>query len=84
MSKQVTFRFFAGAAEVAGTGEMAVQLPDDASLATAVDSVADGNERLATVLARSSLLVDERAETDRDVRLADGVTVDVLPPFAGG
>ncbi|WP_035321555.1 MoaD/ThiS family protein, partial [Brevibacterium sp. VCM10] len=38
----------------------------------------------ATVLSRSSFLVNSVAATDKSVPLADGDTVDVLPPFAGG
>ncbi|WP_374101019.1 MoaD/ThiS family protein [Streptomyces phytophilus] len=44
-------------------------------------------EDLARVLARCSFLVDGRAVGARDhagVALADGGTVEVLPPFAGG
>ncbi|HEX3003643.1 MAG TPA: MoaD/ThiS family protein, partial [Angustibacter sp.] len=42
--------------------------------------------RLAEVLARSSVLVDGRVvRADApDLALAEGQTVEVLPPFAGG
>ncbi|MCC3277092.1 MULTISPECIES: MoaD/ThiS family protein [unclassified Arthrobacter] len=39
---------------------------------------------LATVIARSTFLVNETAAQDRAMLLQEGDVVDILPPFAGG
>lgn len=80
----VTVRFFAGAADVAGVAERRLSVPADSTLATTLARVAEGNEPLSRVLQRSSLLVNERATTDRETRVTSGSIIDVLPPFAGG
>lgn len=78
----VIVRYFAGARAAAGTSEEKV---DAASLAHLVDDLSGRHgERLGKVLAISSYLVDGVAWHDREAVLPDGVTVDVLPPFAGG
>ena len=80
-----TVRYFAGAKAAAGTRSETLTLPVGATLADLLVAIAaDHGEALARVLASSSLLVDEVAAHDRGAPLADGVVVDVLPPFAGG
>lgn len=75
-------RFFAGAAEAAGTD--CVEVPDGLTVADVVNQLSDGNERLAAVLRVSSLLADGSRVDDPGTCL-DGVeSVDILPPFAGG
>lgn len=77
-----TLRYFAAAAEAAGTAEETVVVADVAGvLADAVDRHGPG---LAHVVAHSSLLLDGRYVCDRSVRLAEDDVLDVLPPFAGG
>ncbi|WP_040282163.1 MoaD/ThiS family protein [Tessaracoccus massiliensis] len=76
-------RFFAGAAEAAGTDAVEV----DATGLTAdevVARLADGNERLAKVLEVSALLADGARVGDRTTDLSEVQSLDVLPPFAGG
>ncbi len=76
-------RFFAGAAEAAGTDAIEV----DAAGLTASGlraRLGDGNARLAEVLRVSSLLADGARLDDPDADLAGVQGVDVLPPFAGG
>jgi sulfur-carrier protein len=46
--------------------------------------VAAHGSELERVLARCSLLAAGRRLPDDDAAVPDGVTVDVLPPFAGG
>ncbi|HCE60573.1 MAG TPA: molybdopterin synthase sulfur carrier subunit [Janibacter terrae] len=74
-------RFFAGAAEAAGTDTLEV----DAAGHT-VDSLraqlGAGNDRLAKVLVASSLLADGQRRSEGP--LDDVTQLDVLPPFAGG
>ena len=76
-------RFFAGAAEAAGVDSVQI----DAAGATAagiVNRIGGGNDRLARVLAVSSLLADGVRVQSPDDDLSDVDTLDVLPPFAGG
>jgi molybdopterin converting factor small subunit len=75
-------RYFAAARAAAGRSEESVQATTLDDLVSRVS--ADHGDRLATVLAASSFLVDGLAAHDRDVQLAAETTVDVLPPFAGG
>jgi molybdopterin synthase sulfur carrier subunit len=72
----VTLRFFAAAR--AAVGSNTVEVAAGSNLGSTLDAFA------APVLGRCSFLVNGIATTDRAVLLADGDTVDVLPPFAGG
>jgi molybdopterin converting factor small subunit len=78
-------RFWAAARDAAGTAEEAYTA---VTLADALDSArATHGEKLAILLRRCSYLVDDSPVGGRDhtvVKLSDGGTVDVLPPFAGG
>ncbi|MFU8851328.1 MoaD/ThiS family protein [Micromonospora sp. SL1-18] len=80
---QLTVRYFAGARAAAGRAE------ETASAGRSLDELVDEltarhGERLAVVLKAASFLVDGMACHDRQAPLPAGVTVDVLPPFAGG
>jgi molybdopterin converting factor small subunit len=89
----VTLRYWASAKDAAGVAEEDV---DAGTLAEALaaarrrhaDSVGTGgSQRFAQVLQRCSYLVDGDPVGLRQhdsVGLADGATVEVLPPFAGG
>jgi molybdopterin synthase sulfur carrier subunit len=80
---QLTIRYFAGARAAAGRSEETV--PAGRSLDELVDELAARHgERLALVLKAASFLVDGLTCHDRQAPLPAGVTVDVLPPFAGG
>jgi molybdopterin converting factor small subunit len=73
-------RYFAAAAERAGTDEERRSEPSLAALRAAIVGDHPG---LADVLPRCAVLVDgERADTDRP--LTGTELIDVLPPFAGG
>ena len=80
-----TIRYWAGARAAAGVPEeqtSAATLAEALLLARAVR-----DDRFARVLAVCSYVVDGDPVGTRDhadVLLADGVLVDVLPPFAGG
>ncbi|MEO3766949.1 MoaD/ThiS family protein [Streptomyces sp. B8F3] len=85
MTANGTIRYWAAAKAAAGTAEE----PYAADTLAEALAAATGRhgEGLARVLARCSFLVDGRAVGARDhagVALADGGTVEVLPPFAGG
>lgn len=79
-------RYFAAARAATGVNEEKVGTgPDGLSLDALVDTLAERHgERLARVLAVASFLVDGLTWHDRRAVLPAGVTIDVLPPFAGG
>jgi molybdopterin synthase sulfur carrier subunit len=82
MNAMVTVRYFAAAAEVAGvTTETLSAGSGGALVASMVHRHGPG---LQKVLERCSLLAAGVRVSDDATPLADGVTVDVLPPFAGG
>ncbi len=81
---RVTVRHFGAARAAAGTEAETVSLEPGASVADLTRALADGNPRLAAVLARCSYLCDGVAVRDTATRVQTGQTVDVLPPFAGG
>ncbi|MBE8478228.1 MULTISPECIES: MoaD/ThiS family protein [Streptomyces] len=82
---KVTVRYWAAAKAAAGVAEEAY---DADTLAEALDAVRGRHPgELTRVLQRCSFLIDGDPVGTRGhetVRLADGGTVEVLPPFAGG
>jgi molybdopterin converting factor small subunit len=78
----VTVRYFAGAKAAAGLGEEQVHAADVGEL-KAILGRRHGTA-LAKVLAVATLLVDGLTAKDPATVLPAGVTVEVLPPFAGG
>lgn len=81
----VTIRYWAAAKAAAGIAE------EPCAAGTLAEALAGVRQRhpgeLTRVLDRSSFLVDGAPVGTRDhetVRLAEGGTVEVLPPFAGG
>jgi sulfur-carrier protein len=78
----VTVRYFAGAAEAAGLETERLQAVSVGELIAA--AAATHGPRLEAVMRQCSLLVAGVYVRDPEAPLADGVTVDVLPPFAGG
>ncbi|WP_046471795.1 MoaD/ThiS family protein [Allosalinactinospora lopnorensis] len=82
-----TIRYWAAAKEAAGAESEPYEAGTLAEALEAVRVRHSGNDRLLKVLDRSSFLVDEYSVGKRphtEVRLAEGGTVEVLPPFAGG
>jgi molybdopterin converting factor small subunit len=77
-----TVRYFAAAADAAGTDQEQVTAGTVESLVAGL--VAKHGDVLATVLRRSSLLHEGRYVSDPTVALSPDAVVDVLPPFAGG
>ncbi len=81
----VTVRYFAGARSAAGIDAEPICLAPGATVDDVLAAIRDRHgEPLARVLQASSLLLDEVAVRDRSAPTADGATLDVLPPFAGG
>lgn len=77
-----TVRYFAAAAEAAGTDQEQVSASTIESLVSGL--VAKHGEAMHAVLNRSSLLHEGRYVSDPAAVLAVDAVVDVLPPFAGG
>jgi molybdopterin synthase sulfur carrier subunit len=78
----ITVRYFAGAREAAGlTTE---QLGGPTSVAALRSTLTAAHPGLGTVLPKCALLVAGARTTSDEAEIQDGVTVDVLPPFAGG
>lgn len=80
-TRTVTVRYFAAAAEAAGTATETVDATTAGELRAAM--VAAHGADLERVLTRCSLLADGVRLSD-DAAPLTGATVDVLPPFAGG
>lgn len=78
----VTVRYFAAAAEAAGTPTETLVAGTAGQLRDAM--VAEHGDDLARVLTRCSLLAGGKRLDDDAAPLTAGSTVDVLPPFAGG
>lgn len=78
----VEVRYFAGAAEAAGTSAERLAASTAGELRAAM--VAAHGAELERVLERCTLLADGVRLVDPATPLTPGGTVDVLPPFAGG
>lgn len=77
-------RFFAGAAEAAGTPSRTIDVEPFHTVHHVVEQVVGDDARLAKVLGVSSLLLDGTRVTDRATAVGGATQLDVLPPFAGG
>jgi molybdopterin synthase sulfur carrier subunit len=78
----ITVRYFAGAREAAGV--TTEQLGGPTSVAALRAALTAAHPRLADVLPKCALLVAGARTTSDDAQIPDDVTIDVLPPFAGG
>ncbi|MBG0827568.1 MoaD/ThiS family protein [Planomonospora sp. ID67723] len=79
-----TIRYWAAAKDAAGTAEEPFEAT---TLEELLAGATAGREKLARVVRMSSFLVDGDPVGKRaheTVVLAEGATVEVLPPFAGG
>lgn len=78
----VSVRYYGGAAAAAGSTTASA---DADTLGELLDQLAAAHSgALDRILGVASVLIDGTVVLDRSFRLADGQTVDVLPPFAGG
>jgi len=84
---KVTIRYWAAAKEAAGVPEESVEA---VTLRDALDAAVASRKpdtRLATVIARSSFLVNADPvglAARESIALEPGAVIEVLPPFAGG
>jgi molybdopterin converting factor small subunit len=78
----ITVRYFAGAAEAAGTDSEQL---DGATVGEVLGAAQRlHGDRLAEVLSRCSVLHRGRYVDDETTPVEAGDIIDVLPPFAGG
>ena len=84
---KVSIRYWAAAKEAAGMPEESVEAVTLRDALDAAVATRQPDTRLATVIARSSFLVNAdpvgRAARESIV-LDEGAVIEVLPPFAGG
>ncbi|WP_058234832.1 MoaD/ThiS family protein [Devriesea agamarum] len=82
----VNLRFFAAAAATMRTDELSVDACTlgDALSAAKAHGEANGDSTAATVIDRSSYLLNRVSCADLTTGLSNGDQIDVLPPFAGG
>ncbi|WP_049566773.1 MoaD/ThiS family protein [Nonomuraea sp. SBT364] len=77
-------RYWAAAKQAAGVAEETFEA---ATLGELMTKITANRAELARIVSRSSFLIDGSPVGKRphdEVPLGDGVTVEVLPPFAGG
>ena len=78
----ITVRYFAAAAEAAGTSSEQVSARTLGELRARLRAA--HGPMMERVLAQAALLAAGLRVDDDAIALVDGTTVDVLPPFAGG
>lgn len=76
-------RYWAGAKAAAGTAQEYVPVTSAMTVADVVDAIEGAHPGLGPVLEVASLLLDGRAAR-RDEQVGGAVSLEVLPPFAGG
>jgi sulfur-carrier protein len=81
---QLIVRYFAAARAAVDAETETLRVAPGTTVAGLVETLAARGPDLARVLRRCSFLCDGIAVRDEGLNLADGQTIDVLPPFAGG
>jgi molybdopterin converting factor subunit 1 len=79
----VRVRLFARARDLAGKDEVMVLLPDGATIAELRRRLAAAHPKLADLLARSALAIDQEFAAD-EATVPAGAEVALLPPVSGG
>ncbi|MEE2637760.1 MAG: molybdopterin converting factor subunit 1 [Acidobacteriota bacterium] len=80
---QVNVRLFARLRDIAGAGEVSRQVPDDATVSTVWETLANEFPELSEY--RASISAAVNAEYSRmDAPVGDGDEVAFLPPVSGG
>ena len=80
---KLTVKLFAAARELAGCGELAIEMPDGADVRTLRSALCDAQPALAELARRSLIAVNEDYATDA-TQLRDGDTAALIPPVSGG
>ncbi|PRY58039.1 molybdopterin converting factor small subunit [Knoellia remsis] len=79
--RPVTVRYWAGARAAAGVAEETLETGP--LVGDVLDAAVAAHPDLTEVVAVCSVIVDGRASS-RDLEVAEGAVVELLPPFAGG
>lgn len=79
----ITVRLFAGLRREAGTGELALELPDGATVADALATLRDGPLPWLPDRTAFAVAVD-REYADDDTPLPPGGELALVPPVSGG
>ena len=74
---------FAQLADALGERELTLDLPDDATVATALDELARANALIGEMRTHLAVAVDE-AYVSESHRLSDGATLALISPVSGG
>lgn len=83
----VTLRYWAAAKDAAGVADEKIEATTLADALAAAVLARGDSRRLASVMARSSFLIDGQPAGKRpheSIALVDDAVIEVLPPFAGG
>lgn len=80
---KLTVKLFAAARELAGCGELQVELPADANVAALRSALCETKPALAELARRSLIAVNEEYAADA-TPLSDGDTAALIPPVSGG
>ncbi len=81
--KRLDVNLFAAARELAGAETVSIELPDDATAATVLQSLARQHPKLHELLPACRLAVDLRF-VPPDEPVADAQQVALIPPVSGG
>jgi molybdopterin converting factor subunit 1 len=79
----VRVKLFARAKDLAGTAEIVLKLPENATVADLRRALAERYPALDPLLARSAIAVENDFSPD-SLLLSDGVEAALLPPVSGG
>lgn len=80
---KLTVKLFAAARELAGCGELQVELPVGANVAQLREALCSSKPALAELARRSLIAVNEEYAADA-TPLSDGDTAALIPPVSGG
>lgn len=76
-------KLFAAAREMAGCGELAIEVPEGADVGTLRSALCDAQPALAELARRSLVAVNEEYATDATRLKSDDVAA-LIPPVSGG
>lgn len=80
---KLSVKLFAAARELAGAGEIVVELPAAADVAALRGALSEASPALASLAARSLVAVNEEYAQD-ETPLVAGDQVALIPPVSGG
>lgn len=81
---RVTVRAFAGIRDYLPAGDVALEVPDAATLSQALAALTREHPSVEPVLGKCACFVDDRLVEDAQARLEPGAVLEILPPYSGG